>query len=166
MQRWTRERASPKKCVQCGDNFMPHGPAARYCSRACGQRYRRAHGIRTTEDQYRIRSGNWSVYYNLRLNEKDRKKTLTVRDVLDLHGRQNGLCALTGVPLTCELVRGKRNFTNASIDRKVPGGPYTIDNIQLVCSAVNQWRGEIPLGEFVEWCRKVVDTHERKTRGE
>ena len=39
--------------------------------------------------------------------------------------------------MTFELDKG-RVFTNISLDQKNPGQGYTKDNIQLVCSAVNQ----------------------------
>jgi hypothetical protein len=155
-----------KVCIDCGSPFQAVGPAARYCSKACGQRYRYKNNMRTTAYQYSLRTGKWDAYYKLRLNEKGRRFTLTLEELLKLHEAQNGMCALTGIPMTCELVPGKRSLTNASIDRKQPGGAYTIDNIQLVCAGINRWRGEIPLDEFVRWCRKVVETHERKNRGE
>ena len=69
---------------------------------------------------------------------------------------QNGKCALSGEELTCLLTKGSICKTNASIDRIVAGGPYTKDNIQLVCRALNSWRGDTDLMEFIEWCRKVV----------
>lgn len=71
-------------------------------------------------------------------------------------------CAITGVDLTCNLERGKKYMTNASIDRINAGGLYVEENIQIVCRAVNQWRCDIPLPEFVEWCRKVVEHNDTK----
>jgi hypothetical protein len=31
------------------------------------------------------------------------------------------------------------------------------------CHAVNQWRGDLPLAEFINWCRKVVDHSDQST---
>lgn len=155
--------AAPKTCVLCGAVFMSKGqPAAKFCSEACGKQYRRAQGRDSTEDQYRLASGNWKKYYTRRLGERRRRLSLTVQQLLDLHEKQDGRCALTGKVMTCRLVRGERCLTNASIDRVQVGGPYTIDNIQLVCAGVNRWRGEIPLEEFVEWCALVVETANRR----
>lgn len=82
--------------------------------------------------------------------------------LLSVYAKQHGRCALTGVLLTCTLERGVVCKTNASIDRINPGGPYTEDNIQLVCVAINKLRVDLPLNEFVDWCRKVSDHAVRK----
>jgi len=74
-----------------------------------------------------------------------------------LLAQQGGKCALTGMPLTCILERGVRCQTNASIDRKIAGGSYTEDNVQLVCAAINKFRIDTPLDEFIDWCKKVAD---------
>jgi hypothetical protein len=66
---------------------------------------------------------------------------------------------MTGQPMTCELIRGERVWTNASIDRIIPGGLYVLENIQLVCTAINLWRSNQPLGEFIEWCQMVAARH-------
>ena len=33
------------KCLFCGDNFTPLSTTQKYCSSACGQKYRRRHNI-------------------------------------------------------------------------------------------------------------------------
>jgi hypothetical protein len=70
---------------------------------------------------------------------------------------QDFKCALSGVQLTCDLSKGVVSQTNASVDRIVAGGPYTEDNIQMVCRALNQWRADTSVVDFVAWCRKVVE---------
>jgi hypothetical protein len=151
-----------KLCAQCGNSFESTGPAGMYCSKQCGQRYRYAHNMRTTEYQYSLASGNWKKYYTRRRSEKNRSAGLTVEQLLSLHDRQGGLCALTGVPMTCTLVRGQPCFTNASLDRIEPGGAYTIDNIRLVCVGINRFRGHLPVDDYIEWCRKVVNFHDKE----
>lgn len=64
--------------------------------------------------------------------------------------------------MTCKLEKGVICRTNASIDRIKPKGEYTLDNIQLVCVALNKLRLDTPLDEFIEWCRKVADYAVRK----
>ena len=66
-------------------------------------------------------------------------------------------CALTGVELTCKLEKGVKCKTNASIDRIDPKGPYIKSNVHLVCAAVNKFRIDLPLDEFIDWCRKVAN---------
>lgn len=36
---------------------------------------------------------------------------------------------------------------------------YKEDNIQLVCRALNSWRADVSVEEFVEWCREVANYH-------
>lgn len=40
------------------------------------------------------------------------------------------------------------------------GGPYTIDNIQLVCRAVNSWRSDMPLELFIKVCKAVANNNQ------
>jgi hypothetical protein len=76
--------------------------------------------------------------------------------LLEVLEEQDGRCALTGVKLTNILVKNRKVWTNASIDRIVSGGPYIRSNIQLVCAAVNGFRSQMSIEEFRQWCRMVV----------
>jgi hypothetical protein len=59
--------------------------------------------------------------------------------------------------MTCILEKGKKCQTNVSIDRIIPGGSYSISNIQLVCNAMNVARNTMSVDELVHWCRLVVE---------
>jgi hypothetical protein len=59
--------------------------------------------------------------------------------------------------MTCLLEKGSRCQTNASIDRIDPKGPYTADNIQLVCAILNKFRIDTSVEDFINWCKKVSD---------
>lgn len=86
------------------------------------------------------------------------RREKTPRDVLfRVLARQDYRCALSGVPLTCILEKGRFVPTNASVDRIVAGGPYTEDNVQLVCAVLNLWRGDTPVEEFIRWCKTVTN---------
>jgi hypothetical protein len=146
-----------KTCPVCKTDFSGRGPAALYCSPDCRLVAQTESDRRGTRAQYESISGNWHRWYSRAVTKKRKKDGLTVDQLKRLHVQQNGRCALTGFEMTCTLVSGTRCLTNASLDRIVPGGPYSIDNIQLVCAGVNMWRGEIPLDEFVDWCRAVVN---------
>lgn len=118
---------------------------------------------RPTDEQYASISGNWSRYlHRLTRGSRGHKGTLTRQDLLVVLARQGGLCALTGVPMTCQLEKGVRLLTNASVDRINAGGPYDLDNIRLVCNAVNRWRSDIPDRDYIAWCRHVVAHAERE----
>jgi hypothetical protein len=79
---------------------------------------------------------------------------VTAKELVELLEKQDGRCALTGRLMT--FTRGTGSVdTNCSLDRILAGGPYTIDNIQLVCSAVNGFRRNLPMDVFIDWCNAV-----------
>ena len=161
---WHHDNANwkPKTCPACKCEFTPKSGAHRFCSSKCRGKWKYMSGAASTSKQYLQISGNWRRYFSRLLHAGGkRREELTIDDLASLHEQQGGLCALTGVPLTCELEVGVHRQTNASIDRVEAGGAYSRDNVRLVCSAVNKWRGALPTADFVEWCRKVVTHSER-----
>ena len=112
----------------------------------------------TCAKQYERISGDWVRYFN-RLNRKDTRPLLTTEIMIAQLEKQNGLCALSGVELTCQLQQGVRFTRNASIDRIEAGAEYTPDNIQLVCSALNRWRSDTALDEFIWFCKQIAEYH-------
>lgn len=97
-------------------------------------------------------SGNWRRYCASLLQSKTTQRGLLTTDqLLVLLEKQSYKCALTDREMTC--IRGHgRVPTNLSIDRLNPGEPYTIDNVQLVCSDINSWRGDCSLSDFIDTC--------------
>jgi hypothetical protein len=69
---------------------------------------------------------------------------------------QNGLCAITGWPMTMELSRGVVP-TNCSIDRVDSSQGYEPGNVQLVCRAVNVAKHDLSPNDFLQLCRAVVE---------
>lgn len=51
----------------------------------------------------------------------------------------------------------KRIYTNVSIDQIMPSKGYTIDNIQLVCMAVNQLKSDLDMDTILILCSAIVD---------
>lgn len=159
MAGWHHENANwkPKACAVCGAEFTPKSGVHKFCSETCKGKWPYITGAMSTENQYRLVSGNWRKYYLRILQANSRKADgLTVEYLLELHHRQEGLCALSGIPMTCELVKGTICHTNASIDRIEAGGAYSPANVQLVCRHVNSWRGIMPVDVFVSVCRAVA----------
>ena len=60
--------------------------------------------------------------------------------------------------MTYELDNG-RVFTNVSIDQKNPGQGYTKENIQLVCSAVNQLKSNWDMDTVIYICKQIVNNY-------
>ena len=163
MAGWNHANAkwATKLCGVCSTEFTPKSGAHKFCSEQCKGKWKYISGAMTTESQYRSISGNWRRYYIRLLQAKTRKVDgLTIEHLLRLHEQQKGLCALTKSLMTCELHNGEVCYTNASIDRIDAGGPYSPDNVQLVCRHVNSWRGIMPLDTFVAVCRAVVAAHD------
>lgn len=147
-------------CALCGCAFQATGPRHKFCGTACKSKYPYASKKITTESQYKNISGNWDRYFSRILYKRRKEQGLTKEVLIKIIKRQNFCCALTGKTLTCILsVEDGPCRTNASIDRIEAGGPYSEDNIQLVCRAVNSFRNDMPIAEFVEWCRAVVQTN-------
>lgn len=144
------------RCPVCGVIFSQAHHSHKYCGRACKKAANRTAGADTTDRQYDRVSGNWGRYYN-RLRCQKGRQELQLCDILALHAAQGGKCALSGVDMTCTLRRGAITRTNASIDRIDPGAGYTIDNIQLVCVALNKLRVDMDTQELIDWCRKVAN---------
>jgi hypothetical protein len=136
-------------CVMCG---APYQHRARLtCSPECA---------RKREAKRHQRRKNAAVFKSPRhyLRSLCKGKPITVDEALAIYETQQGRCALTGETMTWGGGHGSGHVcpTNISLDRIVAGGPYVAPNVQLVCSAVNSFRKSLPVGDFVEWCRKVV----------
>jgi hypothetical protein len=152
-----------KKCVVCDTNFLPFSGVHKFCSPKCKGKWKYITGSGSTENQYKKISGNWHKYFLRLLQQHKRKEDgLTVEDLLKKLEQQEGLCAISGVKLTCILQNGVITKTNASIDRIEAGGPYVASNIQLVCRSLNSWRSDTDLSEFIWWCKQVTKWQDGK----
>lgn len=73
-----------------------------------------------------------------------------------LYVRIRSVGAISGLDMTYELGEG-RIYTNVSIDQIMPSKGYTIDNIQLVCMAVNQLKSDLDMDTILILCSAIVD---------
>lgn len=153
----TEQVLHDKACVICGTLFKPNSGIHKFCSAGCKDKNNQLIGSMSVEKQYERISGNWKAYLTRLVTSKRKEDGLTVEDLLELLEKQNYKCALSGVHLTCLLEVGTVFKTNASLDRIDAGGPYVISNVQLVCRAVNSFRNNTNLNEFIWWCKQVVN---------
>lgn len=151
------KNANVVTCPVCSVAFTQSNNSHKYCSVGCKREQYRTNGPETTERQYALISGNWKKYFTRLCSKSFRRDLLSKEDCIEILQTQEYKCALTGVELTCVLKKGEVCKTNASIDRIDPKGPYTKENVQLVCAAINKFRIDTPLEEFIEWCRKVTN---------
>lgn len=94
-----------------------------------------------------------------RANNKGVPFTITKEDLLKIWKQQEGLCNISKIPMTYDLDNG-RVFTNVSLDQKNPGQGYTINNIQLVCSAVNQLKSNWDMNTVLYICKQVLNNYD------
>jgi len=104
-----------------------------------------------------------ALFRDLKHNAERRKiqVDITIDDLKELFSKQNGLCALSKDVMTWDKYttnnQRMKNFKNISVDRIDPKGTYAKDNIQLLCSQVNQMKWDLTQTEFITFCRKVTD---------
>lgn len=67
-----------------------------------------------------------------------------------LYEKQNGKCAISGMPLELQLGVGKPNPNKCSVDRIDSNRGYNHRNIWLVCWWVNQMKMDTPMDSFKE----------------
>lgn len=144
-----------RKCVTCNTPFETRHPNYVNCSAKCNNVYR-------VHRRYERDNHDWQKYYKHLLTTK-KEHNLTVAQLIGKTAEQDYKCALSGVELTCYHKRGEIIQTNASIDRINAGKEYNYENIQIVCRAINSFRGNMRIGEFINWCIEVANNYDNKT---
>lgn len=137
-----------RTCITCNTEFETNHPKYLNCSPECNKVYR-------VNQRYARENHDWDRYYKHLLSKKQ-NHTLTVAQLISKTAEQDYKCALSGVELTCIHKRGTTILTNASIDRINAGKEYNYDNIQIVCRAVNNFRTDMPVDEYINWCMRVA----------
>ena len=98
-----------------------------------------------------------------RAKAKNIKFSITKEDLKYLWNKQQGLCALSGIPMTYEMDNG-RVYTNVSIDQIKPREGYTVDNIQLVCMGINQMKSDLDLPTLLFLCKSLINHQENEQK--
>jgi len=86
---------------------------------------------------------------------------ITIREAWNVFKRQNGKCALTGMPMWFGRTR-IRHETNASLDRIDSSQGYTKNNIEWVLKDINRIKGSFNKEYFINLCNLVAIHHPRK----
>lgn len=86
---------------------------------------------------------------------------LTLDYIVHLYNVQNGLCAISGIPMTYQYGDDSAD-TRISIDKIDPNKGYVIGNVQLVCWAVNRMKWDMTLEQLTFFCRNVVEYQNSK----
>lgn len=164
-KRWPLEGDVCSNCkfTVCSDEVAGFGKQCPYmwcleCKRAKTQRTRSSKRgyIRYLYNQMRARS-----------KTKGRECTATEQDLYDLWDKQNGCCALTGVPMTHtyspDMVAVSR-VTNGSVDRIDSRVGYIVGNIQFACVRVNLMKGPMQEEQLLSVCRAILHHSESQSR--
>lgn len=76
----------------------------------------------------------------------------------EMWDRQDGRCAVTGVPMTH--IKGIGYVaTNVSVDRIHNDRGYERDNVRLVCRVVNFMKNTMSDREMMQWSALVLNGH-------
>jgi hypothetical protein len=99
---------------------------------------------------------------NAKRRSKKIKVDITIDDIIELYGLQEGKCALTNKKMTHIAYANKKgehimNKYNISVDRIDSSKDYTQDNIQLVCAIANRMKTDLAQNDFIELCKSIVD---------
>lgn len=97
----------------------------------------------------------WGTFFAGLLTRR-RSKYLSKTDLINLLEKQDYKCAISGLTLT----KDRGSIHNASIDRIEAGLEYNLDNIQLICKCINNWRSNTPLEDFINLCKIIAKNNE------
>ena len=94
----------------------------------------------------------------------NRDLEIDVKDLKELWERQDGKCAITGLPMANSVSATQKSVSGnpyrASLDRIDSDVTYTKDNIQFVCTCVNFMKNQYTNEQIVEF---VDHMHENTT---
>jgi hypothetical protein len=115
-----------------------------------------------------VNASNWrglgdmpmSVFTKIKLGAKKRNKSfsLTPEYIWELYKKQNGKCALSGLPIS--FIEEGKNLSeskgNASLDRIDSSLGYIEGNVQWTHKHINSMKNEYSAEYFIKLCKEVV----------
>lgn len=135
--------------------------------KACLANYHKTRWPKYREQRKAIRLARIkeSPYINLQqslykaLKRRPTVDPVTVEQLMEIWNQQNGLCALTKIPMTWTPTgTGAFTPTSVSIDRVDNSRAYEADNVRLVCMAVNSFRMGMSDDEMLRFAKAILDT--------
>lgn len=116
--------------------------------------------------RWRKLSPRSSLQNNLKnlLRRTPTETPVTPAKLMELWHKQNGLCALSSIEMTWGSGHGIARPTSISIDRIDQTRGYELDNVRLVCYAVNCFRGRMSDKEMYEMARALYNTYRNELR--
>lgn len=118
-------------------------------SQACRSCLKRKYSGKGNPNSYSTKDITGSKFGDLRYEAKLRsiEFSVTIGDLQELWDKQQGCCALSGVPIVVGI--------DASLDRIDSNGIYELTNVQWVHKNVNFMKGDMSQAEFIELSRAL-----------
>lgn len=153
---------SLKECLLCGKEFTYGRQHHNYCSKEHSKQYRKENKQAAWSAKYASQS---PAFFIRRLLNKRRylKKEVSLEYLVYLWDKQEGLCAVSRVPMTYQHGEGNLD-TNISIDRIEPTLGYVEGNVQLVCRVVNHMKWTNSTERLEWWCNHIIRSLSDPTR--
>lgn len=108
---------------------------------------------------YKLICGRFWTKLIARCKELSREFNLSIEYAYDLFEKQNGLCALSGIPLyfaqTYKEIQAGMN--TASLDRIDYKQGYVIGNVQWVHKDINWMKQKLSQADFIQYCCAIAD---------
>lgn len=113
---------------------------------------------KTLEDETSLDFKLKHCFYSAKSRAKKLKIefNLTLDYIKYLYNKQNGLCAISGIPMTYRYIDNSID-TGISVDKIDPCKGYVMGNVQLVCWAVNRMKWNMDLKKLLYFCRNIVE---------
>lgn len=163
----TKQRIEEGKCVMCGNLRDNLEHKHYYCTKCLEERReydgagRKRRGNERKANGLCIRCGKHSPLNETTLCEncwwsskRNKGVTATIAQLKELWNKQDGKCAITGLPLVIG--------STSAIDHIIPkskGGSTTIENLQWTMVWANNMKHDNSLDELIEHCRIIIDFH-------
>ena len=159
-------RFTTKLCTICGNKYRPTSGRQKFCNQKCWVENRKQVGNHTTAEQYNRVNKDPRQFFVKLIHGRGRgaagcRSALTPEFLMEMYNKQNGRCAVSGLPLSTKLVLGG-DWYRCSIDRIDNEVGYIPENAHLVCKGVNIARNAQSLDEFIDMCKAVVKYQENK----
>jgi len=148
------------KCrCQCGNETTVRGYHLRTAKvKSCGCLCSETTSKRTFKGTGEIFGWYWTKLKR-HASERNIPFNITIEFAWELYQRQNGKCAISGIPLKMNFRRWSRNDADdntASLDRIDSSKPYEADNVQWVHKHINWMKNKFSQQYFIEVCREVT----------
>lgn len=109
-----------------------------------------------------------TVLYTIKQNAKNRSKNgreievnLTSEYLAELYEKQNGKCAITGLPIEASITNTKNRgrVWTASVDRIDSSKGYIEGNVQWLHKDINRMKWDLDTDKFIELCKLVANNN-------